>query len=134
MQQQQAIFLIISSFSSKLPSTRATTSRGEQMTDLCQAHPLSPRLGSRALPVPPCLPLTEIGLSQSQVTGARRLFLLLELLPHEGNDERATQLARYLLRLKNQAPRRLSRLAEDRLLLWHGPRLETCPTRARSRG
>ena len=100
----------------------------------CQARLLNPKPRSQALPAPLSLPQDGIGLSPPRVTGEKMLSLLLEPLLHGESDERAIQLARCLFGLGTQAPRRLSKPAEDHLLWSHGPQPETCRTRAWSWG
>ena len=56
----------------------------------------------------------------------------MELLPYEGNGGGAAQLVGDLLGLENRELRHLSRLAEDPLLLSHGPRPRNYPTGAQN--
>ena len=66
-----------------------------------QARPSNMRPGSQALLAPLSFPRDETGLSLSQVTVVRKLFLLSGLLLRGESDKRETQLAQYLLGAKN---------------------------------
>ena len=79
-------------------------------------------------------PWDETGLSRSWATAVMKLSLLLRLQLRRENNERVAQLTGDLLKLENQAPRHLSGLVEDCLLLSCGPCPGTYLTRAQSRG
>ena len=107
--------------------------RGVQQK-LCQAHLQSLRLIPPILLAPLSRPRDEIDLSQPQVTGRKRLFLLSKLLPHEKNAGGVFQRVVGLLRLRSWALKRLFGLAWDHWILWRDlhPRIES--TRAQNWG